>query len=292
MSKIKKVGPYVVSILLGEGKFGKVKLGTHAITNEKVALKILSVNNAKTLDREISSMQLLQHPNVVKLIEIIDIPEKDKICLVMEYMEGGDLYDYIEGNPAHEKLAANFFHQLLSAVNHCHERQVVHRDLKPENILLDKSGTIVKIADFGLCNQIESGSFLISNCGSPLYASPEILLGKRYGPQVDAWSLGVILYAMLTGYMPWPGNTLQEQVLYAISGRYVPLTNVSEGCKDVVSRLLVTDPDSRATIKELLDHPWVIQGKQLQHADLKSIQEKLKSLKLEGRSGSPSTLDP
>mmetsp|Transcript_26582 Transcript_26582/g.37420 ORF Transcript_26582/g.37420 Transcript_26582/m.37420 type:complete len:290 (-) Transcript_26582:538-1407(-) len=287
----KKIGPYVVSTLLGEGRFGKVKLGTHSITNEKVALKIIGVQDSKTLDREISSMQLLEHPNIVRLLDIIEISEKDKICLVMEYMEGGDLYNCIENNAMDERQASHFFYQLLCGVNHCHERGIVHRDLKPENIVLDKTMSTVKITDFGLCNLIESGAFLMSRCGSPLYSSPEILAGKKYGPEVDAWSLGVILYCMLTGYMPWPGTTLEEQVMNAFQGRYAPLESASPECKDALSRLLTTDPKSRATIKEMMDHPWLMQAKLKQLSCVRSSSSDQVQFH-GGQESPPSSLDP
>jgi 5'-AMP-activated protein kinase catalytic alpha subunit len=208
-------------------------------------------------------MTLLGHSNIVKLYEIIQVPEKECVCIVMEYISGGELFDYIlSQGKLSEKESAYLFRQIISALAHCHRNLVVHRDLKPENILLDATHKTVKITDFGLSNMMDPGVFLMSKVGSPLYSSPELLAGNKYiGPEVDIWACGVILYAMVSGHMPWLGATLEQQLNNASKAAYVPLHGVSKGCKDLVALMLTADPSKRATVYELLQHPWINQGR-------------------------------
>lgn len=235
------VGNYLVGQQIGQGSFGIVKLGTHVATREKVgdyfclfilkvALKFIDSSKLRSqkerdnVKREIRIMQLLDHPNIVELKDVVEVPGTSITCLVLEYITGGELFDYIVANRRlKEDEAARFFRQVLQGIEYCHSNLVIHRgkrvfqtsyciDLKPENLLLDAHKNI-KINDFGLSNIMEPGRFLHTFCGSPLYSSPEIILETNYiGPEVDIWALGVILYAMVTGYLPWDGNTLKEQV--------------------------------------------------------------------------------
>jgi len=207
--RIQRIGSYDIGKTLGHGSFGKVKLATHIRTKEKVAIKFMrhhKFTTAQQLEnsrREIDIMKLLNHPNIVKLIDVVDKNDEGTTFLIVEYVVGGELFDYIVANGVvKEKEARQFFRQIVSAVEYCHANLIVHRDLKPENLLLDADGNI-KISDFGLSNMIEPGKLLDSFCGSPLYAAPEILLAERYvGPPVDVWSMGVILYALLCGHLP------------------------------------------------------------------------------------------
>jgi len=255
----KKVGRYLIGKKLGEGTYGTVRLGVDSETEEKVALKFIPIRKTRTLDREVKIMTLLAHSNIVKFYEIIPLPEKECVCIVMEYISGGELFDYIlSQGKLSEKESAFLFRQILSALAHCHRNLVVHRDLKPENILLDASHKVVKITDFGLSNMMDPGVFLMSKVGSPLYSSPELLAGNKYiGPEVDIWACGVILYAMVSGHMPWLGGTLEQQLANASKASYVPLQGVSKGCREVVALMLTADPSKRATVYELLQHPWV-----------------------------------
>ncbi|RCN38189.1 kinase domain protein [Ancylostoma caninum] len=203
-----KIGHYILKDTLGVGTFGKVKVGIHEATGYKVAVKILNRQKIKTLDvvgkirREIQNLSLFRHPHIIRLYQVISTPTD--IFMIMEYVSGGELFDYIV---KHGRLktpeARRFFQQIISGVDYCHRHMVVHRDLKPENLLLDEHNN-VKIADFGLSNIMTDGDFLRTSCGSPNYAAPEVISGKLYaGPEVDVWSCGVILYALLCGTLPF-----------------------------------------------------------------------------------------
>jgi len=207
-------------------------------------------------------MSLLDHPNIVRFFEEIPIPEKNCTCLVLEYIEGGELFDYIVARgKISEAESIKLFRQMISAIDYCHYHLVAHRDLKPENILLDGNGN-VKITDFGLAN-IMSGELMRTVCGSPMYTAPEIIKGENYiGPEVDIWSLGVILYVMVTGLNPWLGENVNQQLEYACRCLFVPPNGVSDECHSLIRRILNPDPTKRATIEEIREHPWVNKGYQ------------------------------
>eukprot|EP01117_Protostelium_nocturnum_P008052 TRINITY_DN2866_c0_g1_i1.p1 TRINITY_DN2866_c0_g1~~TRINITY_DN2866_c0_g1_i1.p1 ORF type:complete len:501 (+),score=195.28 TRINITY_DN2866_c0_g1_i1:668-2170(+) len=206
-------------------------------------------------------MALLDHPNIVKLFEVIEMADKKTTCLVLEFIEGGELFDYIVANRRlREPEAIRFFRQIISAVEYCHANLVIHRDLKPENLLLDSEKNI-KINDFGLSNLMNPGNFLETYCGSPLYSSPEIILETNYmGPEVDIWALGVILFAMVTGYLPWDGDEVKDQVKNAVKANYELPEHVSAECKHLIDRMLTVDPKKRATIAEIRQCAWVNRG--------------------------------
>ncbi len=157
--------------------------------------------------REIKILKLFRHPHIIRLYEVIETPTD--IFLVMEYVDGGELFEYIvQRGRLLETEARKFFQQIISGIEYCHRYMVVHRDLKPENLLLDSDKNI-KIADFGLSNMMLDGNFLKTSCGSPNYAAPEVITGKLYaGPEVDVWSCGVILYALLCGKLPFDEETI------------------------------------------------------------------------------------
>jgi 5'-AMP-activated protein kinase catalytic alpha subunit len=209
------VGHYLLSKTIGKGTFGKVKLGIHNSTGEKVAVKILEkdkiqdVNDVERVAREIHILKMIRHPNIIQLYEIIETPKQ--LYLIMEYVSGGELFDYIVKNHrVKEPMAVKFFHQITAGIEYLHKLNIVHRDLKPENMLLDADMNI-KIVDFGLSNTYKDGQTLKTACGSPCYAAPEMIAGKRYlGSQVDIWSSGVILFALICGYLPFEDpNTTQ-----------------------------------------------------------------------------------
>lgn len=197
-----KIGHYILGNTLGTGTFGKVKIGEHQLTKHKVAVKILNRQKIRSLDvvgkirREIQNLKLFRHPHIIKLYQVISTPTD--IFMIMEYVSGGELFDYIVKNgKLQEHEARRFFQQIISGI--CHRHMIVHRDLKPENLLLDHNRH-VKIADFGLSNMMLDGEFLRTSCGSPNYAAPEVISGKLYaGPEVDIWSCGkcYFLYAYL-----------------------------------------------------------------------------------------------
>jgi serine/threonine protein kinase len=252
---------------IGEGTFGKVKAGTHIITGEKVAVKILEksriieVADVKRVTREIKILKRNRHRNIIQLFEVIDTPTT--IYLIMENADGGEMFDYIVSHQkVAEDLACMFFHQLIDGVDYLHGMDVTHRDLKPENLLLQSSadGWIIKIVDFGLSNTHEGNRLLGTACGSPCYAAPEMIAGKKYvGPKADIWSMGVILFALVCGYLPFEHantNVLYKKIL---AGDYKCPDWVSPEVKDLIRRILNTDPETRYSIANIRRHPWYTQ---------------------------------
>jgi len=219
------VGQYVLSKTIGKGTFGKVKLGVHNLTGEKVAVKILEkdkiqdVNDVERVAREIHILKLIRHPNIIQLYEIIETPKQ--LYLIMEYAQGGEVFDYIvDHHRVKEPEACSFFHQIIDGVEYLHKLNIVHRDLKPENLLLTKD-KVIKIVDFGLSNTYKPGETLKTACGSPCYAAPEMIQGKRYhGSHVDIWSCGVILYALVCGYLPFEDPNTNNLYKKIISGEF------------------------------------------------------------------------
>lgn len=238
-----------------------MKLATHVVTGHKVAVKILNKAKIKQLgmeekvQREINILHLCTHPHIIRLYEVVDTPTD--IFLVIEYVSGGELFDYIvsKGRLSADE-ARNFFHQIISGVEYCHFQKIVHRDLKPENLLLDANLNI-KIADFGLSNLMRDGDFLRTSCGSPNYAAPEVISGHLYaGPEVDVWSCGVILYALLCGSLPFDDESIPNLFKKIKSGMYSLPTHLSQLAKNLIPRMLEVDPMKRITIPEIRLHPW------------------------------------
>ena len=193
---------------IGEGTFGKVKLGTHILTGDKIAVKILEkeritdVADVERVSREIHILKLIRHPNIIQLYEIIETPKQ--LYLIMEYANGGELFDYIvKKTRVDEYESCNYFQQIISGIDYIHKLNIVHRDMKPENLLLDHKNKI-KIVDFGLSNTFKDDEMLKTAWGSPCYAAPEMIAGKSYiGQKADIWSWGVILYALVWGFLPF-----------------------------------------------------------------------------------------
>ncbi|PNT70842.1 serine/threonine protein kinase OSK1 [Brachypodium distachyon] len=252
---------YRIGKTLGIGSFGKVKIAEHIITGHKVAIKILNRRKIKSMEmeekvkREIKILRLFMHPHIIRLYEVIDTPAD--IYVVMEYVKSGELFDYIvEKGRLQEEEARRFFQQIISGVEYCHRNMVVHRDLKPENLLLD-SKCNVKIADFGLSNVMRDGHFLKTSCGSPNYAAPEVISGKLYaGPEVDVWSCGVILYALLCGTLPFDDENIPNLFKKIKGGIYTLPSHLSPLARDLIPRMLVVDPMKRITIREIREHSW------------------------------------
>ncbi|WVZ06019.1 hypothetical protein V8G54_019365 [Vigna mungo] len=252
---------YKLGKTLGIGSFGKVKIAEHVLTGHKVAIKILNRRKIKNMEmeekvrREIKILRLFMHPHIIRLYEVIETPSD--IYVVMEYVKSGELFDYIvEKGRLQEDEARNFFQQIISGVEYCHRNMVVHRDLKPENLLLD-SKCNVKIADFGLSNIMRDGHFLKTSCGSPNYAAPEVISGKLYaGPEVDVWSCGVILYALLCGTLPFDDENIPNLFKKIKGGIYTLPSHLSPSARDLIPGMLVVDPMRRMTIPEIRQHPW------------------------------------
>ncbi|KAJ4835382.1 SNF1- protein kinase catalytic subunit alpha kin10 [Turnera subulata] len=252
---------YKLGKTLGIGSFGKVKIAEHVLTGHKVAIKILNRRKIKNMEmeekvrREIKILRLFMHPHIIRLYEVIETPSD--IYVVMEYVKSGELFDYIvEKGRLQEDEARKFFQQIISGVEYCHRNKVVHRDLKPENLLLDSKWN-VKIADFGLSNVMRDGHFLKTSCGSPNYAAPEVISGKFYsGSEVDVWSCGVILYALLCGTLPFDDENIPNLFKKIKGGIYTLPSHLSPGARDLIPRMLVVDPVKRMTIDDIRQHPW------------------------------------
>ncbi|XP_058061179.1 5'-AMP-activated protein kinase catalytic subunit alpha-2-like isoform X3 [Anopheles bellator] len=256
-----KIGHYILGATLGTGSFGKVKVGEHTVTKHKVAVKILNRQKIKSLDvvgkirREIQNLKLFRHPHIIKLYQVISTPTD--IFMIMEYVSGGELFDYIVNNgKLQESEARRFFQQIISGVDYCHRHMIVHRDLKPENLLLDHNRH-VKIADFGLSNMMLDGEFLRTSCGSPNYAAPEVISGKLYaGPEVDIWSCGVILYALLCGTLPFDDEHVPTLFRKIKSGVFPIPEYLNKQVVSLLCQMLQVDPLKRATVEEIKKHEW------------------------------------
>ncbi len=192
--------------------------------------------------------------------EVIEAPTD--IFMIMEYVPGGELFEYIlTHGKLPEDTARRFFQQIIAGVEYCHRNRVVHRDLKPENLLLDAAGQNVKIADFGLSNIMKDGDFLKTSCGSPNYAAPEVISGQLYaGAEVDVWSCGVILYALLCARLPFDDDYIPNLFKKIKSGVYAPPTHVSQACAQLIGAMLVVDPLRRITIPEIRQHEWFVRS--------------------------------
>lgn len=247
---------------IGEGSFGKVKLARHKVTGQEVAMKqinrrkLISRDMAGRVEREISYLQLLRHPHIIKLYSVINT--KTDIFMVLEYVPM-ELFDYIvKHGRLGENKARKLFQQIICAVEYCHRHKIVHRDLKPENLLLDKNMN-VKIADFGLSNIMTDGNFLKTSCGSPNYAAPEVIGGKLYaGPEVDVWSCGVILYVFLVGRLPFDDEFIPALFKKIQAGNFHIPSQTPPGAVNLIKKCLQVHPVHRITIPEIRQDEWFL----------------------------------
>ncbi|CAL8266987.1 unnamed protein product [Merluccius merluccius] len=258
------IGNYRLLKTIGKGNFAKVKLARHILTGKEVAIKIidktqLNPTSLQKLFREVRIMKGLNHPNIVQLFEVI---ETDKtLYLIMEYASGGEVFDYLVSHGRMKEIEARAkFRQIVSAVHYCHQKNIVHRDLKAENLLLDADANI-KIADFGFSNEFTLGNKLDTFCGSPPYAAPELFQGKKYdGPEVDVWSLGVILYTLVSGSLPFDGQNLKELRERVLRGKYRVPFYMSTDCEGILRRFLVLNPTKRCTLDQVMKDKWINSG--------------------------------
>ncbi|MBN3312821.1 MARK1 kinase, partial [Atractosteus spatula] len=258
------IGNYRLLKTIGKGNFAKVKLARHVLTGREVAVKIidktqLNPTSLQKLFREVRIMKILNHPNIVKLFEVIETEKT--LYLVMEYASGGEVFDYLVAHGRmKEKEARAKFRQIVSAVQYCHQKRIVHRDLKAENLLLDADMNI-KIADFGFSNEFTIGNKLDTFCGSPPYAAPELFQGKKYdGPEVDVWSLGVILYTLVSGSLPFDGQNLKELRERVLRGKYRIPFYMSTDCENLLKKLLVLNPVKRGSLEQIMKDRWMNVG--------------------------------
>ncbi|KAK9147141.1 hypothetical protein Sjap_007044 [Stephania japonica] len=259
-----RLGKYELGRTLGEGNFGKVKYANNIETGQPFAIKILDkqrILHRKITDqikREIGTLKLLKHPHVVRLHEVL--ASKTKIYMVLEYVTGGELFDRItKKGRLSEDTGRKLFQQLIDAVSYCHDKGVYHRDLKLENVLIDAEGNI-KVSDFGLSalpQQLKEDGLLHTTCGSPHYVAPEVLANKGYdGATSDLWSCGVILYVILTGYLPFDDRNLAVLYHKIFKGSAKIPNSLSPGAQNLIRRILDPKPKTRIIVAEIKEHEW------------------------------------
>uniref|UniRef100_A0A0K0F7D1 SNF-related serine/threonine-protein kinase n=1 Tax=Strongyloides venezuelensis TaxID=75913 RepID=A0A0K0F7D1_STRVS len=259
-------GLYDLEHTIGKGHFAVVRLAKHVFTGERVAIKVIDKTKLDHIStnhimQEVRCMKLVQHPNIVRLYEVIDT--QTKLFLILE-LGDYDMFDYIMRNcekGCDERQAQHYFSQIIKAIDYCHALRVVHRDLKPENVVFFEKLGMAKLTDFGFSNLYTPGETLKTSCGSLAYSAPEILLGDSYeATAVDVWSAGVLLYMLLCGKLPFQEATDGETLTKILDCKYSIPENISNEAKSLISRMLVRDPRKRATIAEIVQHPWVIKG--------------------------------
>nr|XP_019554258.2 uncharacterized protein LOC109423725 isoform X2 [Aedes albopictus] len=261
IEKLVRVGYYELDKTIGKGNFAVVKLASNVITNSKVAIKIIDKtcldeeNLAKTF-REISILKVLHHPHITRLYEVME--SRNKIYLVTEHAARGEIFDHLVAHGRmKEEEASRIFSQIISAVDYCHSKGIVHRDLKAENVLLDNEMN-VKLADFGFSNTFSEGTPLRTWCGSPPYAAPEVFQGVEYdGPKSDIWSLGVVLYVLVCGALPFDGATLHDLRSVVVAGKFRIPFFMSQECEHLIRHMLVVEPEKRYTLKQIANHKWL-----------------------------------
>lgn len=279
------INNYSFCKIIGKGTFGEVNLSIHIPTKEKVAIKVLERSKIQNqiditrVYREISILMNMKHRNIIQLYQVVET--SNKIFLIMEYSDYGELFSFISIHKyLSEKLACVIFHQIISGIEELHRHLIIHRDLKPENILLKgfRNGDfIVKIVDFGLSNILNHQDQLLSTaCGSPCYAAPEMVQGKKYiGTCVDIWSIGITLFAMICGYLPFEDQNIQHLYLKIIHGKFIPAKWLSLHAKDLLFKILDVNPLRRLKIHEIKKHSWyqLYQESDKSHVALTSEKE-------------------
>ena len=265
-----KIGNYIIKKTLGKGTFAKVKLAIQLPKRNKVAIKIIEKRRLQEEDdiirlkREFEMLTQFNNPNVISVSEIFE--SNNAYFTVMEFCEGGELFNYIvENKLLSEEKAAFFYYQLINGLEYIHSLGIVHRDLKPENLLLT-SDHILKIIDFGLSNYYNKNNnkLLETPCGSPCYASPEMLSGDGYdGFKIDIWATGIILFAMLCGYLPFDHKDNDKLFKKILQCKINYPKNLSNDSKDLIKKILVPNPRKRISIPEIKEHPFYLKGKEI-----------------------------
>ncbi|EDQ90849.1 uncharacterized protein MONBRDRAFT_36366 [Monosiga brevicollis MX1] len=252
---------------LGRGHFSIVKKAQHVLSKDMVAVKIIDKTTLQDdeldhLHHEVRVMKLIRHPHVIRLYQVCNT--NTKLYLILELGEGGDLYEYLTKNgKMDEPRAQRLFRQIAEAVAFCHQHHIAHRDLKPENCVFatrkhEEEEETIKVTDFGLSNDFKPGEKMKTACGSLCYSCPEVLLQEPYdGPLADIWSLGVILFMMVTGRLPFQEPNDYQTITKIVDVKFEIPAFVSNECKDLISRLLVKEPSDRISLAEILAHPWL-----------------------------------
>jgi serine/threonine protein kinase len=262
------VGEYAMGEDIGHGTFSKVRMGVHKLTGEKVAIKVIKKANLLEADdlirvkREIDILNNLKHVNIIRAFNIRE--DEYRYYIMMEYCGGGELFNYIvKHKRLDEETCAFFFYQLINGLEVIHKYNIAHRDLKPENVLLTDN-KLLKIIDFGLSNSYKDGNLLSTPCGSPCYASPEMVAGKEYnGFMIDIWSSGIVLYAMVCGFLPFEDVDNESLFAKILACKVHYPTFMPANVKDILKKMLVTDPEVRIKIHEIKQHPFYNQGRYL-----------------------------
>ena len=272
------IGDYILKHTIGKGTFSRVKLGINRNTGEKVAIKILDkkkIVEKADLERILREMKMLSELDNEHIIKVYQIYENENhYLIIMEYCEGGELFNYIvEKQRLSENESAYFYYQIIQGVEYIHSQGIAHRDLKPENLLLDQNKKI-KIIDFGLSNYFDGVQKLETPCGSPCYASPEMVGGNKYnGFFIDIWATGIILFAMLCGYLPFEDDNNDVLFKQILGGKIEYPNHLSEVSKDLLKKIIETNPDKRIKIDEIKKHPFYLMGK-------KNYEKKFKKMNI------------
>ncbi|CAH8593655.1 unnamed protein product [Schistosoma mattheei] len=271
-----RIGPYYLGSTLGRGNFAVVKLGKHSQLSVKVAIKIMNKDligskNLGKVSRELEAMKRCQHPHIIRLYHVMET--ESNIFMVTEYASKGEVFDHISLSHAFtEKEARELFWQIVCAIEFCHASGIVHRDLKAENLLLDADFKI-KVADFGFCNFFQNDQLLSTHCGSPQYAAPELFKGEPYdGTLADVWSLGVILYILVCGSFPFPGESLGDIRTQVLRGLVRFPFYLSTSCEQVIRCMLQVDPNRRFKLKQVTTTAWMQESPNVEH--YKSLMDK------------------
>ena len=271
---IKSIGDFELIRTIGSGSTARVKMAINIRTNQKAAIKLIDrvklndqsrtskeplASKERRILREAAILYLLDHPNIVRLYDMIILP--DYFCLIFELVEGAQMLDYIISHRRlKERMARKFFRQMVSAVAYCHGNGLVHRDLKIENVLIDREGN-ARLVDFGLSNFFHPRQHLDTFCGSLYFAAPELLCGKPYvGPEIDVWSLGVILYVLVCGKVPFDDKSLPALHEKIKACRLELPAHLSDECRDLLSQMILADPTKRISIDRLMTHPWTLRS--------------------------------
>ena len=255
------IGPFQMMNEIGKGEFGKVYIGIHEETKEKVAIKQIQKSNEKvnmnSVRSEINIQKKLFHPYLCKMYCVIDIP--DYIFIVTEYCSGGEILKTMEEQdaPFEERMACKIFTQVLSGIEYLHNNYICHRDIKLENMLFDENGD-AKLTDFGLSKSFEGNITFDKAVGSALYSAPEVFTGKPYiGKNADLWSMGVCLYVMVCGEYPFKGDELDDFLKSLFNDNFDVPDSVSPEYKDLIYRILEKDPNKRLNVEQIKRHNWL-----------------------------------
>ncbi|KAK3024379.1 hypothetical protein RJ639_043283 [Escallonia herrerae] len=284
---------YELGRLLGQGTFAKVHYARSIKTGQGVAIKVidkekvLRVGLIDQIKREISTMRLVRHPNIIHLYEVM--ATKTKIYFVMEFAKGGELFNKVSNGRLKEDVARRFFHQLINAVDFCHSRGVYHRDLKPENLLLDENENL-KVSDFGLSALAESkrqDGLLHTTCGTPAYVAPEVINRKGYdGAKADIWSCGVILYVLLAGYLPFHDSNLMEMYRKIGKAEFKCPNWFPPDARRLLVRILDPNPNTRISITKIWGNSWFRRGLNSKQSETDTESKQVAPLDADAASGS------